>query len=395
MMNMLLRMFVRDYEKTEDIQVRNAYGKLAGVVGILCNLILFGGKMLAGLLSGSMSVMADALNNLADASSSIVSFLGFKMAGKPADPEHPYGHARYEYLSGLLIALMVLLIGVELLKSGVEKTIHPTEVTFRWLSFWILIASVLVKLWMARLNRVLGKRISSQTLFAAAQDSRNDVVSTLAVLLAMVISHFFHWNLDGIMTVAVAIFILYSGVGLVRETLNPLLGRAPDPDTVRMIHEKIVSYPGVLGTHDLMIHDYGPGRQFASVHVEVAAETNVLESHDMIDNMERDFLAQYGIHMIAHLDPIVTADPAVSELHDWLAAAVRRIHPEMTIHDLRIVPGKTHTNVIFDCVVPSGCVKSHSEIRAEIQKMVCGQYPDHYCVITLDDSFAAMPHDIT
>lgn len=393
MIDLLLRMFVRDYEKTDEIRVRNAYGKMAGGVGIVCNLALFGGKMTAGLLSGSMSVMADAVNNLADASSSIVSFLGFKMAGKPADPEHPYGHARYEYLSGLLIALMVLLIGVELLKSGVEKVVHPTETTFRWISFWILVLSVLVKLWMAWLNRTLGKRISSQTLYAAAADSRNDVVSTLAVLTAMIVSHVSAWNLDGIMTVAVALFIIYSGVGLVRETLNPLLGRAPDPETVQMIQKKILSYTGVLGTHDLMIHDYGPGRQFASVHVEVAAETNVLESHDMIDNMEREFLNRYGIHMIAHLDPIVTSDPQVSALHDWIAESVRQIHPDMTIHDLRIVPGTTHTNVIFDCVVPQDCGKTHSEIRAEIHRIVTEKYPDHYCVITLDDSFAAMPHD--
>ncbi|MGN1073582.1 MAG: cation diffusion facilitator family transporter, partial [Eubacteriales bacterium] len=334
MTNFLVRTFVRDYEDTENARVRMAYGRLSGIVGIVCNCVLFLGKLLAGTISGSVSITADAVNNLSDASSSVISLLGFKMASKPADPEHPYGHARYEYLSGLVISVLILLVGLEVLRSGVEKILHPETVAFSWLAVGILAASILVKLWMAFFNRRLGREIHSETLHASAADSRNDVITTSAVLCAMLISHYAHINLDGYMGAAVALFILYSGVGLVQDTISPLLGRAPDPETVRSIHDRILTYPGVLGTHDLMIHDYGPGRQFASVHVEMAAEENILESHDVIDNIERDFLARDGLHLIVHLDPIVTADSEVGELRRWLAGQVHEIDPALSIHDL-------------------------------------------------------------
>ena len=384
----LIRKFVPDHEKTTDTKVRTAYGKLSSVVSIVSNLLLFALKILAGILSASVAITADAFNNLSDASSGIITLLGFKMASKPADPEHPYGHARYEYLSGLLISVLILVIGVELFKSGVDKILHPQVTVFRWITAGILIASIAVKLWLCLFNRKIGILIDSGTLKAASADSRNDVLATAAVLAATVISHFTQVDLDGYMGVAVAAFILYSGVGMVKETISPLLGSAPDPETVQMIRDKIMSYPGVLGTHDLMLHDYGPGRQFASVHVEVAAERDMMESHDMVDNIERDFLAHTGIHMVVHMDPIVTADPVVAELRLFLTDTVTEIHPDLSIHDLRIVPGPTHTNVIFDCVVPHECSACPTDVCQRIRERVSAVYPDYFCVITVDESFA-------
>lgn len=388
MTTFLIRKFVPDHEKTTDTKVRTAYGKLSSVVSIVSNLLLFALKILAGILSASVAITADAFNNLSDASSGIITLLGFKMASKPADPEHPYGHARYEYLSGLLISVLILVIGVELFKSGVDKILHPQVTVFRWITAGILLASIAVKLWLCLFNRKIGILIDSGTLKAASADSRNDVLATAAVLASTVISHFTRIDLDGYMGVAVAAFILYSGVGMVKETISPLLGSAPDPETVQMIRDKIMSYPGVLGTHDLMLHDYGPGRQFASVHVEVAAERDMMESHDMVDNIERDFLAHTGIHMVVHMDPIVTADPVVAELRLFLTNTVTEMDPSLSIHDLRIVPGPTHTNVIFDCVVPHECSACPTDVCHRIRERVKAVYPDYFCVITVDESFA-------
>lgn len=391
MTNFLIRTFVRDYAKTDEAAVRTSYGKLAGAVAIAANVLLFICKLVAALLCGSVAIAADAVNNLSDASSGVISLLGFRMAAKPADEEHPWGHARYEYLSGLLIAVLILLIGLEMLKSGVEKILSPEPSSFSLLAAGILAASILVKLWLAVFNRKLGTLIASPALIASAADSRNDVISTAAVLAAMIITHFTHVELDGFMGAAVALFILYSGIGLVRETISPLLGRAPDPAASAALRERIQTYPGVLGTHDLMIHDYGPGRQFASVHVEMAAETNILESHDVIDNIERDFLRRDGIHLIVHLDPIVTADPHVNELRAFLSAEAERIDPALSIHDLRIVPGATHTNVVFDCARPYGCSAAPDVICRTLRERTAEKYPDHFCVITVDDSFTALP----
>ncbi|NLD33720.1 MAG: cation transporter [Clostridiales bacterium] len=387
----LIRTFVRDRANTHDPAVRMRYGQLAGTVGILANLMLAGGKLLAALLSGSVAIMADAANNLSDASSSIVSLLGFKMAGKPADQEHPYGHARYEYLAGLTVSVLIMIIGVELFRSSLNKVLHPAPVTFGWVSLAVLAVSILVKLWMAGFNRTVGRAIASQTLIATAQDSRNDVITTSAVLVAALISRFFHINVDGWIGLAVALFILWSGWGLIRDTLDPLLGKAPDPELVQSIRETIMGYPGVLGTHDLIIHDYGPGRRFASVHVEMAAEEDVMQSHDVIDNIERDFLNRDKLHMIVHLDPIITRDPLVNDLRGRLAELVKEIHPELTIHDLRVVKGRSHTNLIFDCIKPHDLDMSNAQLKRAISERVSAEHPNHYCVITVDESYAAVP----
>jgi cation diffusion facilitator family transporter len=392
MTNWLIKKFISDYKNTEDRTVRMSYGKFSSWVGIVCNVLLFIGKFIAGTLSSSVSITADAVNNLSDASSSIISLFGFKMSEKPADEDHPFGHGRYEYLSGLMVAFLIMVIGIELFRSSIDKVLHPADVEFSLLIACILIASILMKLWMALFNTTVGKKIKSETLIATAADSRNDVISTLAVLIASTVSYFTGWHLDGIMGVLVAIFILYSGFGLVKDTLNPLLGTAPDPELVNDIQKTILSYDGVLGTHDLMVHDYGPGRQFASVHVEMAAEADVLSCHDIIDNMENDFKKNFNLHMIIHYDPVVTNDPSVTNFRHWLSQEIKKIDENLTIHDLRLVPGTTHTNVIFDCVVPHNINISASEITAQIKDIVSDKYPTYRCVITIDASFAAIPH---
>ena len=392
MQNWLVKKFVHDYENVHDINVRASYGKLSGKVGIFCNAFLFAVKFIMGTISGSVSITADAVNNLSDAASSVISLIGFKMAEKPADEDHPYGHARYEYLSGLTVAVMIILIGFELFKTSFDKVIHPSTVDFSIALVIVLAVSILIKLWMAFFNKSLGKKINSSALEATAADSRNDVISTSAVLVAAVISHFFKINLDGYMGIAVAVFILYSGIGLVKDTLDPLLGKAPEPELVDYIQKKILSYDGVLGTHDLMIHDYGPGRKFASVHVEMAAEGDVLKSHDVIDNIERDFLSKDNLNIIVHYDPIVTKDDIVNDFRSWLMEQVKSIDPHLSIHDLRIVPGNSHTNLVFDCVMPHCINMSPSELKAEIRRLVNIKYPNYYCIITIDSSYAAMSH---
>ena len=392
MTDLLIRLFIRDPENTRSEAVRTAYGNLAGLVGIVCNLLLCAGKFTAGLVFGSLAVTADAVNNLSDASSNVISLLGFRLGSRPADKEHPFGHARYEYLAGLGVAVMILLIGMELAKSSVSKILHPEPVEFGLLTLCVLVASILVKLWMSVFNARIGRKIQSSTLIATAADSRNDVISTAAVLAAGVLERFTGLPVDGWMGLAVAVFILYSGVGIIRDTLSPLLGEAPDEALVQHIHDKVMSYPGVLGVHDLMVHDYGPGRRFASMHVEMAAEGDVMESHDLIDNIERDFLESDHINVVIHFDPIVTSDEAVGDFRHWLVQQVAEINPALSIHDVRMVPGTTHTNVIFDCVVPPQFRMSEAQLRTAIRNRVTSQYPDYRCVITVEHGFAAIPH---
>ena len=339
MIQFLIKTFIKNHEKTEDRAVRTAYGNLACIVSVVCNLLLAGGKIAVGVLTGSVAVTADGMNNLSDASSNIVSLLGFKLGARPADSEHPYGHARYEYLAGLAVSVMILVIGVELLKESFAKVLHPTAVDFNWVMVAVLAASILVKLWMARLNHKIGTDIESETLLATAADARNDVITTAAVL--------------------------YSGASLVRDTINPLLGAAPDPELVEHIEKKAMSYPGVLGVHDLMIHDYGPGSRLVSFHLEMDSKDDVMHSHDVIDRIERDLLVQDGLIATIHFDPVVTGDPHADELKAFLQQEIRKLEPLANIHDLRIVPGPTHTNVIFDCAVPAEYMtdKQHRGVR--------------------------------
>ena len=373
--------------ETGSEKVRSAYGRAASLIGVGANVLLFAFKLLVGMMSGSVAITADALNNLSDASSSIVSLMGFRLASKPADADHPYGHGRYEYLSGLVVAVMIMVIGVELMKSSIQKIMNPTPVTMSVPVLIVLLASIAMKLWMAAFNRKIGRKIGSGTLMATADDSRNDVIATGAVLLSMIIGHFTGLALDGLMGAGVAAFILVSGVGLVRDTVSPMLGAAPSGEQVENIRRKLTSYPGVLGTHDLLVHDYGPGRQFASVHIEMDAKVDPMASHDLIDRIERDFLHDMGLHLVIHYDPVTTDDPRVAEMYVLIGKIAKEIHPSMTIHDLRIVPGNECTNVVFDCVVPYDCSASASLIRELIGARVKKDYPDHICVITLENSF--------
>lgn len=389
----LIRLFIKDARDPGDKKTRAAYGNLACMVGIVCNMLLFLGKFTVGTLFGSVAIAADGMNNLSDASSNIVSLVGFKLGARPADSEHPYGHARYEYLAGLAVSVMILVIGVELLKESFLKVLHPTPVTFSALTAAVLLASIAVKLWMGRFNKTIGQMIQSDTLLAAAADARNDVVTTTAVLAAAVGTQLTgNHRLDGLMGLGVAAFILYSGIGLVRSTLDPILGAAPDPELVNYIETKAMSYPGVLGVHDLMVHDYGPGNRLASLHIEMDAAGDVMHSHDLIDTIERDFLIKDGLIVTIHFDPVVVGDPHVAELKEFLQEAVARLDPQAGIHDLRIVPGPTHTNVIFDCAVPAEYItdknRRGAKLLAALREEVKQRWPDHFCVVRLEPDYA-------
>ena len=390
MTQLLIRLFVRHPDDTKNAAVRTAYGNLASLVGMACNLLLCLGKLAAGTLFGSIAIMADALNNLSDASSNVVSLVGFRLAAKGPDEKHPYGHARYEYLAGLVVSVTILAIGLSLLKESALKVLHPTPVAFSWLSIGVLAASILVKLWLSGFNRTVGKKINSETLMATAADSRNDVLTTGAVLLSTILCSLTGYGIiDGIMGVGVAAFILWSGWGLVMDTLSPLLGESPSPELVEHIERTVMSYPGVLGMHDLMVHDYGPGHQFASLHVEFPAETDPLTAHDVIDNIENDFLKKDRLQVTIHYDPIVTADASVGVLRARLQEHARQLDPQLSIHDLRIVPGDSHTNVLFDLVFPAGYTGDIDQMLAKMCQFVKEQDPKYCCVVKVEQSYAS------
>ena len=369
-----------------DIKSRNAEGKKAGVVGIICNVFLFALKLLLGIFSGSVSVVADAVNNLSDASSGIISLLGFKLSERPADKEHPYGHGRYEYLAALIMSLIIIIVGFELLQQSIAKILHPEAVSFTVLFIAALAASVIVKLWMMVYYKRVGRKINSKTLIAASADSRNDVLSTTAVLIGAVITKIWNVQLDGYIGAAVAVFVIISGFGMAKEMLDPVLGRAPDRETVGRIREKILSYDGVLGAHDLMVHDYGVGRQFASVHVEMAAEGDVIEKHEIIDEIERDFLENDGIHMVVHFDPVPSENSELGDLRAWIAGEVRKLDSRITIHDLRISGGEEKL-IALDCAVPSDMEIGDAEIKIFITNIIRIKYPQSQCAVRIDRSF--------
>lgn len=366
------------------------YGKLTGYVGIATNILLATLKLLVGISSGMVSIVADAINNYSDAISSIVSLIGFTLASRPADDEHPFGHARYEYISGLVVVFLILMAGIELLKSSFDKIIHPGDVSYSVLMYAVLIFSVVAKILLSLFNRRIGTKINSNVILATSEDGRNDAITTSVVLLAAILSSRFPLHLDGYMGVAVALFISWSGINLLKDTMEPLLGSAPDPELVRRLEEEIMSYPGVLGTHDLMVHDYGPGRLFASVHVEVPAEENVLTCHELIDRIENELSDREHLHLVIHYDPIVTTDSKVSELRSFLSTEAASLHESLSIHDLRIVPGVKNTNVIFDCVVPHTCPIPEQEIIHQLKQKTKAKYPNHTAVIKIDHSFVSL-----
>ncbi len=373
-------------EQGEEVspKARQVAGSRASVVGIVLNIILCSVKALIGLLSGSISIVADAVNNLSDAASNIISLFGFKLAAKPADAAHPYGHGRYEYLAGLSVAVLVLVVGVELARGSIQKLFAPTPVEYSVALVVVLVLSIAVKLWMALFNAQVGASIDSGVLQAASVDSRNDAITTGAVLVAALLSQAIGFDLDGYMGLAVAVFILWSGIGLIRDAIDPLLGKPASPEIVQLIQNKMLSYQGILGIHDLVVHDYGPGRLFASIHAEVDAAVDILESHELIDAIEQDFLKTEGFEVVIHLDPIVTNDPQCNKLRAWIAQDVANIDPRLSIHDLRIVPGENRTNVIFDCYEPYTVELGEDVLKETISQHVAQQFPGYFCVIKID-----------
>ena len=370
---------------TENNTQRTASGRKAGAVGIVTNALLFAMKLAVGTLAGSVSITADALNNLSDASSSVVTLLGFKLAEKPADEDHPYGHARYEYLSGLAVAVMILFIGFELAKSSVQKIFDPQAVNFTWITAAVLVVSMGVKLWLAFFNQRLGKRIQSDTLLAAAADSRNDVIATGAVLLSGIVERFTGLGIDGFMGLGVAIFILYSGIGLAKDTISPLLGEAAGPELREQILDQIRSEPRVLGYHDLMVHDYGPGRRFASVHVEMDRREDPLLCHELIDNLERECFESHGIHLVIHYDPVVTDDPELDRMKGLVCNHLAAIDSRLAVHDFRMVEGSGHPNLIFDIALPADLTGKEKEIKTRLdQSLNQDAKTKYYTVITFD-----------
>lgn len=388
---LLIRLFVKDHENTDDPKVRESYGKFAGIVGIISNMFLCTVKILSGVFAGSIAIIADGINNLADASSSILTLVGFKLAAQPEDREHPYGHARIEYLTGLFISVLIIVIGAQLLKTSVDKIMHPEPVDSGIITVAILITAIFVKLWQSFFNRGIGRRIDSLTLMATAADSRNDVIATSAVLLSILIGHFSGLQTDGYMGCLVALFIIWSGIQLVRETSSPLLGEAPSEELVKTIARIAESEPGVLGIHDLMVHNYGPGKIFASMHVEVDADADLMASHDMIDNLERRIKNELAIEFVIHMDPVRTNDPLINRLRDIVSAALAPIEGVKSIHDFRIVPGPTHTNVIFDVVIGSDCKATEEEIKKTASDAVSSQAGSgYYTVITFDKAYTSL-----
>ena len=363
---------------------RQAVGMRASVVGIALNTLLCAAKAAIGLAAGSISIVADAVNNLSDAASNIISLLGFKLASKPADAGHPYGHGRYEYLAGLSVAVLVLVVGVELARGSVDKLMNPAPVEYSAVLVAVLLLSIAVKLWMMLFNAQVGKEIDSGVLAAASVDSRNDVITSAAVLAAAGVSYFTGFELDGWVGLAVAAFILWSGVELVRDAVDPLLGKPANPETIKLIENKMLSYKGILGIHDLIVHDYGPGRVFASIHAEVDSSVDILTSHELIDAIEQDFLKNEGLAVVIHLDPIVTSDARVSKLRKWISEDVAQIDPRLSIHDLRIVPGENRTNVIFDCYEPYAVEIGEDELKTMISQHVSEKFPQYFCVIKID-----------
>lgn len=387
MFDFLIKTFVKDYQNKDDEKVRERYGKFSGAVGIATNILLFALKMTAGIVFHSIAITADAINNLSDSGSSIVTLVGFKLAGKPADEEHPYGHARIEYLSGLIVSFVILIVGVQLVQSSFDKILNPQEADFSMLTFAVLILSILIKIWQGLFYKKVGKTIGSSAISATAADSLNDVFATSAVLLGLLITYFTGFNLDGYMGVIVAVVIMVTGVRLIMETSNPLLGMAPSKELVDEIYEKIISYDGILGIHDLHVHNYGPNRRFASVHCEVAAEQDIMVSHDIIDNIERDFLKDNGIHLVIHLDPIVTSDERTNALKMQVGELIRNISPKIGMHDFRVVWGTTHSNLIFDVSVSFDFPLSDAELTQRISEEVSKLDPSYYVVLTVDHDY--------
>ena len=386
MTDFLVKRFIKNSTDVNDPAVRTAYGNLAGAVGIFCNVLLCAAKLAVGTLFGSISITADAVNNLSDASSSVITLVGFRLSAKPADDEHPYGHARIEYLAGLAVSVMILVIGVELARSSIGKILSPTAVEFSLVTVAVLLLSIGVKLWMAAFNKDLSRRIGSTAMAATATDSLSDAAATAVVLICTFIDHYLHVNIDGVAGLVVAVFILRAGWGAAKDTLDPLLGRPMDPELARDIDKLVVSHPNILGIHDLVYHDYGPGRAMMSFHAEVPADADLLEMHDIIDHIERELKEKHHIETVIHMDPVVN-DERTAALRAQVEQLAHEIDPVLSIHDLRITAGPRHTNVLFDVMVPYGFRLTDSQVRGELSRGVKKLSEKYTAVIEVDHSY--------
>ncbi len=382
----LIRRFVKNRADVENDRVRYAYGRLAGASGLAANMLLFAAKLAAGLLSGSLAIVADAFNNLSDAGSSIVTLVGFKLSSAPPDKEHPFGHGRMEYLSALAVAALIMVAGFELAKSAVDKILHPTPTEVTVLTIVILAVSILVKLWMALFYRKIGGIIHSETLKAACADSRNDVLCTGVVLITSLIGWGTGVAIDGYVGTAVALFVIWSGFSIVREAVSPLLGQAPDPELVRNIKDMVLSHEGIVGVHDVMVHNYGPGRCVVSLHAEVPCREDMMRSHDMIDCVEKELMAKFRVLACIHMDPVDTEDERVETLRLMVEAVLKDMDDRLDLHDFRVVFGETHTNLIFDLVVPYG-YKEDQPLGQEIERRVQKLDSRLFVVATVEHSF--------
>ena len=388
MINFLVKRFIKDYENVENAKVRTAYGMLASILGICCNLFLFSSKLFAGFLVNSISVMADAFNNLSDAASSIIGFVGVRMAEKPADEEHPFGHGRMEYIAAFVVAFLVVQVGFSLLKTAVEKILHPETLSFSLFSVGILVFSVLVKLWMASYNRKLGKKIHSTVMMATAADSLGDVGATSATIVSLLVFRFFHINIDGIIGLVVSVLVLIAGINIAKDTLAPLLGEAIDPEVYKKISDFVESYDGIIGSHDLIVHNYGPSRSMASIHAEVPSKVDIETSHAVVDQIERDALEKLGIFLVIHMDPVETDNELAEILKEMATDVILHLDSRLTLHDFRIAQSPARINLIFDLVVPRDYTR---QMREELTRQVCEKVRERdrrcTCIVTVENSY--------
>lgn len=390
MTELLVKTFVKDYQNTEEAKVRTAYGVLSSLVGIVCNLLLFVGKLAVGLVLHSVSVMADAFNNLSDAASSVIGFIGVKMAEKPADEEHPFGHGRIEYIAALIVSFLVIEVGFTFFKNAIAKIRTPEELSFNRISMGILLASVAVKLWLSFFNKKLGKRINSTVMQATATDALGDVVTTLATMGSILFFYFTKINIDGYVGLAVSLLVMWAGVGIAKDTLEPLIGQSVDPKLYREISEFVESYDGILGSHDLIVHNYGPTKSLASIHAEVPNNVDIETSHEIIDRIERDAAKKLGIFLVIHMDPVETADAQVAEVKAEVQEVLHQMDERLSLHDFRMVDGEKWINLIFDVVVPfSYGENDRPKLREAIEEKVRSLDERYHCVITFDSGFVA------
>lgn len=386
---LLVNRFIRNHDDVKNEKVRNSYGFLGGIIGIFINFSLFVIKLSVGLITASISVTADAFNNLSDAASSLITIIGFKLSSMPADKEHPFGHGRIEYISALIVAFMVMLVGIQFIKSSFEKIINPENVTFELIPFILLLISILLKVWLSRFNKYIGNIIDSSALKAASVDALGDVFTSSCVAISFLASKFISFPIDGYMGMAVALFIVYSGFSLIKETLNPLLGEAPDPELVESIISKVSSYDNILGTHDLIIHNYGPGKCMCSIHAEIPSDMNIVKIHEIIDKAEREISAELNIYLVIHIDPVYVIEGEVKKVYEYLTDFIKTFDYVDSIHDFRVVSEGTHKNIIFDIVINTSKKVSidDDEIKSKISEHIEKLNSNYRTIITVDRNF--------